>query len=103
LGSDSLTAPTDEELMAEVREGEIRRAATLFDRHSAAFYRYAMRMTGNREASEDLVQEIFATGRRFAMATCSRLGLTGSPGMPTSIRRGSGVLKCRLRGLSKCR
>lgn len=60
-----MTAPTDEELMAEVREGEIRRAATLFDRHSAAFYRYAMRMTGNREASEDLVQEIFVRVIRY--------------------------------------
>jgi RNA polymerase sigma-70 factor (ECF subfamily) len=51
--------------MADVREGDLRRAAVLFDRHSAAFFRYGMRMSGNREWSEDLVQEIFVRVLRY--------------------------------------
>ncbi len=45
--------------MAEVRAGEVRTLAVLFDRHQPALLRYALRMTGNRAWSEDLVQEIF--------------------------------------------
>ena len=51
--------PTDEDLMAGVRGGDVRKLEPLFDRHHAALFRYSMRMTGNREWSEDLVQEIF--------------------------------------------
>lgn len=51
--------PNDEELMTAVRTGEVRKLAVLFDRHNAAVFRYAMRMTGNRARSEDLVQEVF--------------------------------------------
>src|SRR5438552_914576 len=50
---------TDELLMLAVREGDIRKLGTLFDRHHAVLYDYLVRMTGNRTAAEDLVQEVF--------------------------------------------
>jgi RNA polymerase sigma-70 factor (ECF subfamily) len=51
--------------MAKIREGDLRQASILFDRHSGPFFRYALRMTGRREASEDLVQEIFVRVLRY--------------------------------------
>ncbi len=54
-----MQVPSDEDLMADIRAGEVRKLAVLFDRHHAGLYRYAMKMTGNPSWSEDLVQEIF--------------------------------------------
>ena len=45
--------------MQEVRAGNVGKLETLFDRHSRALFRYFMHLTGNRAASEDLVQEVF--------------------------------------------
>jgi RNA polymerase sigma factor (sigma-70 family) len=49
----------DEELMTEVRSGRTGALATLFERHHARVYRFCLRMTGDRQASEDLVQDVF--------------------------------------------
>ena len=56
---------TDEKLMGDVRSGDVRQLAQLFDRHHGSLFRYSMRMTGNREWSEDLVQEIFCRILRY--------------------------------------
>jgi RNA polymerase sigma-70 factor (ECF subfamily) len=45
--------------MRQVRGGRTAALATLFERHHARLYRYCLRMTGNRAAAEDLVQEAF--------------------------------------------
>jgi RNA polymerase sigma factor (sigma-70 family) len=45
--------------MQEVRAGEVGKLATLFDRHNRPLFRYFMHLSGNRAASEDLVQEVF--------------------------------------------
>src|SRR4051794_28724702 len=45
--------------MQEVRAGNVGKLETLFDRHNRALFRYFMHLTGNRAASEDLVQEVF--------------------------------------------
>jgi len=45
--------------MNAVRGGDERKLALLFERHHAKVYRYFLRMTGNRQWSEDLVQEVF--------------------------------------------
>jgi RNA polymerase sigma-70 factor (ECF subfamily) len=45
--------------MRQVRGGRTGALATLFERHHARLYRYCVRMTGNRPASEDLVQDVF--------------------------------------------
>jgi RNA polymerase sigma factor (sigma-70 family) len=50
---------SDSELMRQVRGGRSAALATLFERHHARLYRYCLRMTGNRQASEDLVQDVF--------------------------------------------
>ena len=45
--------------MRQVRDGVTAALATLFERHHARLYRYCLRMTGNRAAAEDLVQDVF--------------------------------------------
>jgi RNA polymerase sigma-70 factor (ECF subfamily) len=50
---------TDESLMIAVREGSCEELETLFDRHHLALYEFFYRMTGDRPASENLVQDVF--------------------------------------------
>lgn len=45
--------------MDRVRDGEIRQLALLFERHHHKLYNFFLRLTGNRQVSEDLVQEVF--------------------------------------------
>ena len=54
-----MTETSDSELMRQVRGGRTGALATLFERHHGRLYRYCLRMTGNRQASEDLVQDVF--------------------------------------------
>jgi RNA polymerase sigma-70 factor (ECF subfamily) len=49
----------DEQIMQEVRAGNVGRLEVLFDRHSRALFRYFVRLTSDRAWSEDLVQEVF--------------------------------------------
>jgi RNA polymerase sigma-70 factor (ECF subfamily) len=52
-------SPTDNELMEQVRDGRVEKLAILFERHQTMLYNFFLRLTGNRAASEDLVQEVF--------------------------------------------
>jgi RNA polymerase sigma-70 factor (ECF subfamily) len=45
--------------MEEVREGKVERLAILFERHHVMLFNFFLRLTGNRSASEDLVQDVF--------------------------------------------
>jgi RNA polymerase sigma-70 factor (ECF subfamily) len=45
--------------MAAVRDGEVGRLGELFERHGRLFYGYFVRLTGDPEASNDLLQEMF--------------------------------------------
>jgi RNA polymerase sigma-70 factor (ECF subfamily) len=45
--------------MEEVRDGRVERLAILFERHQIMLYNFFLRLTGNRSASEDLVQDVF--------------------------------------------
>jgi RNA polymerase sigma-70 factor (ECF subfamily) len=45
--------------MRQVRGGRTVALATLFERHHTRVYGYCLRMTGNRSAAEDLVQDVF--------------------------------------------
>lgn len=45
--------------MESVREGELSNIAPLFERHSGRLYNYYVRLTGNRQLSEDMVQDVF--------------------------------------------
>ena len=51
--------PTDNELMELVRDGKVEKLAILFERYQTMLYNFFLRLTGNRAASEDLVQEVF--------------------------------------------
>jgi len=52
-------APTDNQLMEDVRDGRVEKLAILFERHQVALFNFFLRLTGNRSISEDLVQEVF--------------------------------------------
>jgi RNA polymerase sigma-70 factor (ECF subfamily) len=50
---------SDNELMEMVRDGQVEKLAILFERHHVMLYNFFLRLTGNRTASEDLVQEVY--------------------------------------------
>jgi RNA polymerase sigma factor (sigma-70 family) len=50
---------TDHDLMLAVRSGEIARLGDLFERYHRPLYGFFVRLTGQRTASEDLVQLVF--------------------------------------------
>jgi RNA polymerase sigma-70 factor (ECF subfamily) len=50
---------TDEELMLAVRDGDVAKLGLLFERYHLVLFDFLSRMTGNRTAAEDLVQDIF--------------------------------------------
>src|ERR1700752_4107653 len=50
---------SDEALMLAVRDGEGDKLGILFERHHTALFEFFSRMTGNRVASQDLVQDVF--------------------------------------------
>jgi RNA polymerase sigma-70 factor, ECF subfamily len=52
-------APTDNDLMEQVRDGKVEKLAILFERNQVMLYNFFLRLTGDRAASEDLVQEVF--------------------------------------------
>ncbi len=45
--------------MLETRNGNLRHLGMLFERHQSPLYNYYLRMTGDRAAAEDLVQDVF--------------------------------------------
>lgn len=60
--------PSDSELMARVRDGELERLGELFDRHHRRLYGFFVRLSGGsggRGAAEDLVQEVFVRILRY--------------------------------------
>src|ERR1035438_8099819 len=57
--------PTDEALMAQVREGDLRKLAILFERHHRRVYNFFVHMNGDRDLSEDLAQEVFFRMLRY--------------------------------------
>ncbi len=50
---------TDESLMLAVRDGDVAKLGLLFERHHVSLFDFLNRMTGDRVAAEDLVQEVF--------------------------------------------
>jgi RNA polymerase sigma-70 factor (ECF subfamily) len=52
-------AISDNDLMFQVRDGDIAKLGILFERHHGKLYNFLVRLTNRREASEDLVQEVF--------------------------------------------
>lgn len=56
---------TDEWLMCAVREGDLARMGVLFERHHRPLFDFLYRMTGDRGAAEDLVQDVFVRMLRY--------------------------------------
>lgn len=50
---------TDIELMENVKEGQVEKLAVLFERHHVSLYNFFLHLTGSRNISEDLVQDVF--------------------------------------------
>jgi len=50
---------SDEGVMLEVREGQVGKLAVLFERHHRSLFNFFYRLTGHREQSEDLTQDVF--------------------------------------------
>ena len=70
LPGQGIVEPGDKSISEEIRDDVLlRRAAkgdedaftTLYRRHQAALYRFALRMTGNAWAAEEIVQDVFMT------------------------------------------
>jgi RNA polymerase sigma factor (sigma-70 family) len=55
-----VTPVTDDRIMQDVRDGRVEKLAILFERHHVPLFNFFLRVTGNRAASEDLVQDVFA-------------------------------------------
>ena len=62
--------------MEQVRDGDLRQLALLFERHHRALFHFFLRMTANREFSEDLAQEVFFRILRYRHTYNSGLGFT---------------------------
>jgi len=64
----------DEELISLMGEGDAGAFAALYDRHGRAAYTLSYRMTGERQAAEDLVQDAFLKVWRSAGTYRSQRG-----------------------------
>lgn len=53
------TSAHDDQLMCAVREGDVDRLGVLFERYHRPLFGFFARLTADRQASEDLVQEVF--------------------------------------------
>lgn len=51
--------------MAQVRAGDLRKLAILFERHHRRVYNFFVHMTGDRDQSEDMAQEVFFRMLRY--------------------------------------
>ncbi len=54
-----MNSPADHTLMLRVREGDVAQLGLLFERHHGMLFNFFLRMTGRKQVSEDLVQEVF--------------------------------------------
>jgi RNA polymerase sigma factor (sigma-70 family) len=45
--------------MLQVRDGDVAKLGILFERHHVKLYNFLVRLTNRRDASEDMVQEVF--------------------------------------------
>ena len=65
-----VNSPIDTQLMQSVREGELENLAPLFERHHVMLYNHYIRLTRDRELSEDLVQEVFYRIIKYRNIVC---------------------------------
>jgi RNA polymerase sigma-70 factor (ECF subfamily) len=68
----------DDQLMEGVRRGDGRAVAALYDRYSGLIFALGLRMLGDREAAEELVQEVFLRAWRQSGTYQPQLGRLSS-------------------------
>lgn len=68
------TEAPDEELMEGVQRGDGRAIAALYDRYGGLVFSLGLRMLGDREGAEELVQEVFLRAWRQAASYQPSLG-----------------------------
>jgi RNA polymerase sigma-70 factor (ECF subfamily) len=56
---DTTSPLSDHELMIAVRDGELDAMGELFERHHGPLFGYLTKLTGNRTAAEDILQNVF--------------------------------------------
>ena len=75
------SAPTGDALVDALQRGELAAIGMAYDLHHTAVRAFARRLTGDRDAAEDLVQEVFVTlataGRKFDGRCALRTFLIG--------------------------
>ncbi|MFO7865543.1 MAG: RNA polymerase sigma factor [Candidatus Aminicenantes bacterium] len=49
----------DTDIMSAVKKGQVEKLAVLFEKHHLKLFNFFWRLTGNRNVSEDLVQDVF--------------------------------------------
>jgi len=60
-----VTDPCDRDLMLAVQRGDLGALDFLFARHHRPLYGFLVRLTGDRDAADDLVQDVFLRLLRF--------------------------------------
>jgi RNA polymerase sigma-70 factor, ECF subfamily len=65
---------SDEQIMEGVRRGDSQAIGTLYDRYAGVIFSLGLRMLGDRETTEELVQEVFLRAWRQAGTYQPRLG-----------------------------
>jgi RNA polymerase sigma factor (sigma-70 family) len=58
-------AESDDRLMVGVQQGRVSLLGVLFERHHRALFNFFLRLTGHRQTSEDLAQEVFLRMLRY--------------------------------------
>jgi RNA polymerase sigma-70 factor (ECF subfamily) len=56
---------SDDRLMVSVQQGRLSDLDRLFERHHRPLFQFFLRLTGDRQASEDLVQDVFLRMLRY--------------------------------------
>ena len=54
-----MNSKNDNQLMLQIRNGDVDKLSILFERHHISVYNFFLRMTGKKEISEDMVQDVF--------------------------------------------
>ncbi len=54
-----MQAQEDHQLMRSVRNGDVAKLATLYDRHQRPLFNFFLRLTSSRPLAEDLVHDVF--------------------------------------------
>lgn len=55
----AVSQPTDEQLLQDYRNGDVEAFRTLISRHQEDLLRFLIRLTGDRQAADDIFQETF--------------------------------------------